>query len=78
MVERDRSPEGRFVYLAEKRVEKAKIAIQSVGGLSDRKNYKYNQSQVDQIFTALDAALESARTKFHKNLSEPSTFKFKD
>ena len=78
MEERDRSPEGRFVYLAEKRVEKALKAIQSVGGLSDRKNYKYNQSQVDQIFAELDTVLESVRTKFHENLSEPSTFKFKD
>jgi hypothetical protein len=78
MEERDRSPEGRFVYLAEKRVEKALKAIQSVGVLSERKNYKYNQVQVDQIFAALDTALESVKAEFDKNLSEPSTFKFKD
>ena len=37
--DRDRSPAGRFTYLAEKRVGKALAAIGSVAKLSDRKNY---------------------------------------
>ena len=35
--DRDRSPEGRFKYLAEKRVGKALTAIRSIANLSDRK-----------------------------------------
>ena len=75
-MDRDRSPEGRFVYLAEKRVEKALKAIHSVSRLSDNKNYKYSQGQVDQIFAALHASIESAKAEFDKNLMEPSLFKF--
>ena len=36
---RDRSPAGRFKYLAEKRVEKAIKAITSISNLSEKKNY---------------------------------------
>ena len=46
--ERDRSLEGRFIYLAEKRVGKALAAINSVAKLSDRKNYTYTEDQATQ------------------------------
>jgi len=38
--ERDRSPAGRFKYLAEKRVGKAIKAITSISNLSEKKNYE--------------------------------------
>ncbi len=66
MSERDRSPEGRFVYLAEKRVGKALTAINSVAKLSDRKNYSYTQGQAVQIIEALEECLESLKSDFSR------------
>ena len=76
--ERDRSPTGRFVYLAEKRVVKALGAINSVTKLSDRKNYSYTEEQVEQIIEALEGAIESLKMEFSRNArSQPKTFEFK-
>ena len=50
---RDRSPAGRFRYLAERRVPKALRAINSVTNLSDRKNYEFTDDQAQQIIDAL-------------------------
>jgi len=76
--ERDRSPEGRFIYLAEKRMAKALKAIASVASLSDRKNYRYEDHQVEQIVGALDDALSNLRADFERNGRErKDTFQFK-
>ena len=66
-MDRDRSPEGRFIYLAEKRVAKAMSAIQSVSNLSDRRNYAYSETQVQQIIDALEGTLEDLRADFARN-----------
>ena len=64
---RDRSPEGRFKYLAEKRVGKALLAIRSVANLSDKKNYEYTEAQVNQIIEAMRDALQGAEDDFAIN-----------
>jgi hypothetical protein len=61
---RDRSPEGRFLYLAEKRVDKALTAINSVAKLSDRKNYSYTPEQASQIIGALEESVKSLKDEF--------------
>ncbi|UVW35392.1 hypothetical protein NYF23_01995 [SAR92 clade bacterium H455] len=73
---RDRSPAGRFKYLAEKRVGKAIKAIASISNLSDRKNYEYTEDQVSQIMDALTNELELTRKKF-ESFQTPSTNRFK-
>jgi hypothetical protein len=70
--DRDRSPEGRFKYLAEKRVGKALKALESVCKLSDTKNYSFTRSQVDQIISALSIGLEEVKDVFEHNLEKPS------
>jgi|TARA_B110000879_G_C10937253_1_gene418356 hypothetical protein len=65
--DRDRSPEGRFKYLAEKRVGKALTAIRSIANLSDRKNYEYSEDQVIQIISALDNAVQEVKDDFARN-----------
>ena len=72
--ERDRSPKGRFKYLAEKRVDKALSAIQSVGKLSDTKNYEYTDDQVKQITDALNDAVQKVANEYaiNKKKSEGS------
>ena len=64
--ERDRSLEGRFIYLADKRVGKAVAAINSVAKLSDRKNYAYTEDQATQIIKALVGAVEYLKNDFSK------------
>jgi len=74
--ERDRSPAGRFKYLAEKRVVKALNAINSISNLSDKKNYAYTEDQVTQITDALTNALTDLRNDFERNL-KPTAKGFK-
>ena len=76
--DRDRSPAGRFTYLAEKRVGKALTAIGSVAKLSDRKNYSYSQEQAEQIIEALEAAVAVVKSDFLKvNHKVVNKFEFK-
>ena len=77
-MDRDRTPEGRFTYLAVKRVDKVMGAIESLAKLSDRKNYSYTQNQVDQIFEALDDAYENLKSEFsRKQRAGNAGFQFK-
>ena len=73
---RDRSPEGRFVYLANKRVPKAIAAIESVTKLADRKNYSFTEEQAQQIIDAMQETLDQLKEEFGKSKrSAASTFK---
>ena len=73
---RDRSPEGRFVYLANKRVPKAIAAIESVTKLADRKNYSFTEEQAQQIIDAMQETLDEMKEEFGKSKrSAASTFK---
>lgn len=74
--QRDRSPAGRFIYLAEKRVGKAINAFESIEKLSEKKNYSYTEDQVQQIITALEAALDNVKVKF-SNEQEKRSREFK-
>ena len=69
---RDRSPAGRFIYLAEKRVGKAITAIESVEKLSNRKNYTYTQEQSNQIIAALENSLRQLQLSFENNNQDDS------
>ena len=66
--ERDRSPAGRFKYLAEKRMIKALKAIDSISNLSDKRNYEYSASEVAQITDALKDAVSNMENMFLLNL----------
>ena len=73
---RDRSPEGRFLYLANKRVPKAIAAIESVTRLADRKNYSFTEEQAQQIIDAMQETLDEMKEEFGKSKrSAASTFK---
>ena len=73
--ERDRSPEGRFKYLAEKRMGKALNAIESVGKLSEKKNYSYTPDQANKMISALEEAVNEVKVLFTSDDKE-STKKF--
>ena len=73
---RDRSPEGRFVYLANKRVPNAIAAIESVTKLADRKNYSFTDEQAQHIIDAMQEVLDEMKEKFGKSKrTAASTFK---
>lgn len=75
---RDRSPAGRFKYLAEKRVGKAIKAIASISNLSEKKNYEYTEDQVTQIIDVLTNELELMRKKFESfKTTNTKSFKLK-
>ena len=75
---RDRSPAGRFRYLAERRVLKALRAINSVTNLSDRKNYEFTEDQAQQIIDALTESLDELKNEFARNSrSRKSSFELK-
>ena len=73
-----RSPKERFKELAEKRMDKALKAINSVTKLSDRKNYQYDEAQVSQMIEALETAIEELKSEFSRGVkNRTSTFEFK-
>lgn len=73
-----RSPKERFKELAEKRMDKALKAINSVTKLSDRKNYQYDEAQVSQMIEALDAAIEELKNEYSRGTkNRASTFEFR-
>jgi hypothetical protein len=67
MVQKSRA---KFVELAEKRVNRTIKDLRLVGNLSNRSNYKYEETDVRAIFTTLERELKQARERFQSHLSE--------
>lgn len=55
---------GKFVELAEKRVNRAIKDLQLIGNLANRHNYQYTQRDADSIIGALEAELRTLKAKF--------------
>tara|TARA_Y100000768_G_C23893605_1_gene641395 strand:+ start:195 stop:416 length:222 start_codon:yes stop_codon:yes gene_type:complete len=66
----------RFLDLATQRVSRAENAIRLVGNLANKSNYEYTDSEVKQIITALQDALQGVKVKF-KSSSKKKGFQFK-
>ena len=68
----------RFVVLAEKRVSKVIKGIELIGNLGNRANYDYTLTQVDQIFKAIEDALDQSKKRFSEkeNKRSKSGFRF--
>lgn len=64
----------KFVRLANKRVNNALKAIQLVGNLSNRSNYRYTDKDVDRIFGALHTELKLCRERFGTGAKAKSGF----
>ena len=60
----------RFKKLYPKRLEKAVWSIQSIGKLSNRSNYVYEDEEVDNILSTLMFELKAAISKFGKGTVE--------
>jgi hypothetical protein len=66
-----------FIRLAESRTEKAIKAIRVLGNLHNPTNYSYTEKDVDEIFSALNNELKTARALFRKGISSNGTTTFK-
>ena len=75
---REEDRHDRFVRLAETRTQKALDAIRLIGNLSNRSTYEFSDSEVRQVFKALDEELKVARERFNQAAgSRGSGFTFK-
>ncbi len=70
----------RFSRLAEARVNKAIASIRSIGKLSNRAHYEFQDPDIRKIFSALKRELEEARGEFDASntRSGKGTFRLKD
>ena len=63
----------RFVRLAEARTNKIIDMVQLLGNCSNTSIYEYSDSDIEQIFTAIEAAVRDAKRKFTKTDSTKSS-----
>lgn len=60
-------PREKFVELAEKRVSNALKNIKLIGNLSNKSNYRYDQSDVRKITATLKKAIADMNARFESN-----------
>ena len=70
----------RFIKFAEIRTGNAIKALKALGSTNTQTSYKYDQTDIDKIFVAIDKAAIEAKTELSEalrgsNTSEPSLFK---
>lgn len=68
----EESKSARFVRIAEPRIDRACKSIRLLGNLS-ASGYAYTDEQVDAMFAAVQAELDTARTRFRR---ETKKFRF--
>lgn len=56
----------RFVRLAENRTNKIISMVQLLGNCSNTSIYEYSDSDIEQIFSAIEYAVKDAKRKFSK------------
>lgn len=67
----------RFVRIAEVRTQKIIDMIDLLGNCSNQYNYEYTQKDVEKMFTAIESALKSSKSRFTTENSNKNTrFKF--
>jgi len=59
-----RDKRGKFVELAEARVNRAIKDIRLIGNLSNRSAYTFNEQDIKKVFRALQKELDNARGRF--------------
>lgn len=67
----------RFIKIAENRTNKIIDMIKLLGNCSNKNNYTYNESDIRQIFNAIDQELRITKSKFQEAQSNKKEFKLK-
>ncbi|MFC1862841.1 hypothetical protein ACFL1Z_02680 [Thermodesulfobacteriota bacterium] len=63
----------RFKRIAEKRVQRVLDSIRSLSQCSNKRMYKWEDSQLDRIWTTIDSELKKCKLNF--NDAEPEVFR---
>ena len=67
----------RFVRIAEVRTQKMIDMSDGLGNCANQDNYEYTQKDVEKMFTAIESALKSSKSRFTTENSNKNTrFKF--
>ena len=67
----------RFVRIAEARTQKIIDMIELLGNCSNQYNYEYTQKDVEKMFSAIESALKSSKSRFTtESASKDTRFKF--
>ena len=67
------SKREKFVRIAEARTNKILNMVDLLGNCSNPSIYKYSQSDVNQIFSAIENAIKDAKKKFSAQDTEKTT-----
>tara|TARA_B100001250_G_C19691620_1_gene740564 strand:+ start:139 stop:363 length:225 start_codon:yes stop_codon:yes gene_type:complete len=73
MKKRNRS--GKFVELAEKRVNRLLGNLDLISNLSNQSNYEYNDEQLEKIMDAIDDGVSKVKSLFKQNVKRKKKFK---
>ena len=66
----------RFVRIAESRTQKIIDMLDLLGNCSNPYNYEYTQKDVDKMFSAIESAVKSCKTKYVESSRSNKRFKF--
>ena len=69
------SKEERFCRLAEQRVNGILDKLRLLGQLANRRNYSYEQDQVDTIFRAINREMRSTKARFGQDSALTKKFR---
>jgi hypothetical protein len=56
----------KFVRIAEYRVNQVLDGLRKIGNLSDKRNYEYNEKDIDKIFSVLSKEITKTKSRFDK------------
>ena len=65
----------RFVRIAEARTQKIIDTIRLLGNCSNSYAYEYTQKDIEKIFSAIEAEIKVAKSKFSTNETRDNRFK---
>ena len=67
----------RFIKIAENRTNKIITMIKLLGNCSNKNNYTYDESDIRQIFNAIEQELRNTKNKFQEAQGDKKEFKLK-
>ena len=73
----ERIKRERFIKIAENRTNKIIDMIKLLGNCSNKNNYIYSESDVRQIFNAIDEELRLTKSRFNEAQNDKKEFKLK-
>lgn len=67
----------KFVRLAESRTNDVINKLRLIGNLANRRNYEYTETEIKELFTAIEKEVASAKKLFQTELNkDEKKFKF--